>query len=50
MGVRVCVRSSTDFAKTAEKNIFCLLKLDITSVTDANENGHTTRRYTLVFR
>jgi len=46
--VCVCVVALT--SQNSGKNIFCLLKLDITSVTDANENGHTTRRYTLVFR
>jgi len=30
-------------------NPCCLLKIDITSVMDANENEHTSRRYTVVF-
>jgi len=31
------------------KNLCCLLKIDITLVIDANENKHTSRRYTVVF-
>jgi len=31
------------------KNLCCLLKIGITSVIDANENEHTSRRYTVVF-
>jgi len=41
-----------DFAaesKNSGKNLCCLLKIDITSVIDANENEHTSRRYTVVF-
>jgi len=43
---------SADFAaasKNSGKNLCCLLKIDITSVIDANENEHTSRRYTVVF-
>jgi len=43
---------SADFAvasKNSGKNLCCLLKIDITSVTDTNENEHTSRRYTVVF-
>jgi len=36
-------------AETAEKNLCCLLKIDITSVIDVNENEHTSRRYAVVF-
>jgi len=46
------VKTSADFAaasKNSGKNICCLLKIDITSVVDANENEHTSRRYTVVF-
>jgi len=35
--------------KTTEKNLCCLLKIDITSVVDANEKEHTSRRYAVVF-
>ena len=38
---------SADFAaasKNSGKNPCCLLKIDITSVMDANENEHTSRR------
>jgi len=31
------------------KNLCCLLKVDIMSVTDANENQHASRRYAVVF-
>jgi len=37
---------SADFAatsKTAEQNLCCLLKVDITPVTDGNENERTSR-------
>jgi len=43
---------SADFAaasKNSGTNLFCLLKIDITSVIDANENEHTSRWYTVVF-
>jgi len=43
---------SADFAaasKNSGKNLCCLLKIDITSVIDAKENEHTSRRYTVVF-
>ena len=43
---------SADFAaasKNSGKNLCCLLKIDITSVIDATENEHTSRRYTVVF-
>ena len=43
---------SADFAAASEnsgKNLCCLLKIDITSVTHTNENEHTSRRYTVVF-
>jgi len=43
---------SADFAaasKNSGKNPCCLLKIDITSVMDANENEHTSRRYAAVF-
>ena len=43
---------SADFAaasKNSGKNPRCLLKIDITSVTGAKENEHTSRRYTAVF-
>jgi len=36
-------------AKTAEKNLCCLLKINITSVIDTNENEHASRRYAVVF-
>jgi len=42
---------SADFAaasKNSIKNFGCLLKIDITSVIDANENDHTSRRYSVV--
>jgi len=42
---------SADFAAASEnsgKNLCCLLKIDITSVIDANENEHTSRRYAVV--
>jgi len=42
----------TDFAAGSEnsgKNLCCVLKIDITSVIDANENEHTSRQYTVVF-
>jgi len=37
---------SADYAvasKNSRKNLCCLLKIDITSVTDAKENKHTSR-------
>ena len=43
---------SADFAATSKNSgryLCCLLKIDITSVIDANENDHTSRRYTVVF-
>jgi len=43
---------SADFAaasKNSGKNSCCLLKIDITSVMDANENEHYSRRHTVVF-
>ena len=43
---------SADFAvasKNSGKNPCCLLKIDITSLMDANENEHTSRHYTVVF-
>jgi len=43
---------SADFAaasKNSEKNLCCLLRIDIMAVIDANENEHTSRRYTVVF-
>jgi len=43
---------SAEFAavsKNSGKNLCCLLKIDITSVIDATENEHTSRRYTVVF-
>jgi len=42
---------SPDFAaasKNSGKNPCCLLKIDFTSVIDANENEHASRRYTAV--
>jgi len=36
-------------SKNSGKNLCCLLKVDITSVIDANENEHTSRPYTVVF-
>jgi len=36
-------------AKTAEKIFAAPLKVLITSVIDANDNQHTSRRYTIVF-
>jgi len=43
---------SAEFAavsKNSGKNLCCLLNIDITSVIDATENEHTSRRYTVVF-
>jgi len=42
---------SANFAAASKnngKNLCCLLKIDITSVVDANENEHTSRRYAVV--
>jgi len=42
---------SDDFAvasKNSGKNLCCLVKIDITSVIDINENKHTSRRYAVV--
>jgi len=36
-------------SKNSGKNLRRLLIMDITSVIDANENEHTSRRYTVVF-
>jgi len=35
-------------SKNSGENLCCLQKIDITSVIDANENEHTSRRYTVV--
>jgi len=43
---------SVDFAaasKNSGKNLCCFVKIDITSVIDAHENDHTSRRYAVVF-
>jgi len=43
---------NADFAaasRNSGKNICCLPKIDVTSVIDANENEHTSRRYAVVF-
>jgi len=43
---------SADFAaasKNSGKNLCCLPKIDVTSIIDANDNEHTSRRYTVVF-
>jgi len=36
-------------SKNSGKNLCCCVKIDITSVIDANENDHTSRRYAVVF-
>jgi len=40
---------ATCIQQKRQKNLCCLLKIDITSVTDANEEEHASRRYTVVF-
>jgi len=47
--VKILSADFTAASKNSGKNLCCLLKIDITSVIDANKNEHTSRWYTVVF-
>jgi len=49
LSVNLLSANFTLASRNSGKNLCCLLKVDITSVTDVNENEHTSRRYVVVF-
>ena len=47
--VKILSADFTAASKNSGKNLCCLLRIDISSVIDANKNEHTSRWYTVVF-